>query len=212
MIFNTFRSERILETACQALLLGAVLTSLSCSPASETGSGDDSSVADLVLRGGKVATVDQQNSIHQAVAVRGHEIVAVGNNEEIDAWIGSDTRVVELDGRLLAPGFIEGHGHFMSLGGALMVLDLTTATRWQDIVDQVAAAAAEAPPGAWIRGRGWHQEKWSQVPPDAVEGNPVHAALSSVSPDNPSAPRACFWARRLRQSEGDAIGRARSQQ
>ena len=73
----------------------------------------------------------------------------------------------------------------MGLGDALTVLDLTTARSWDEIVAKVAAAARTAPPGDWIRGRGWHQEKWSAPPQPAVEGNPVHAALSAASPANP---------------------------
>ena len=141
--------------------------------------------ADLVLTGGRVVTVDTADTEVEAVAVRGSDIMALGSSDEIAEYIGSDTQVVELEGRLAIPGFIEGHGHFLGLGSSLLVLDLNTADTWQDIVDQVAAAVAEAEPGEWIHGRGWHQEKWSETPDGAVEGNPVHQALSSVSPDNP---------------------------
>jgi predicted amidohydrolase YtcJ len=56
---------------------------------------------------------------------------------------------------------------------------------WEQIVRLVGAAAAEAAPGEWIRGRGWHQEKWTSVPEPNVEGFPLHDALSAVSPNNP---------------------------
>jgi hypothetical protein len=141
--------------------------------------------ADLVLRGGKVVTMDDARPQAQALAIRGSEIAAVGSDVEIVRFISPSTRVVELGGRLAVPGFIEGHGHFMGLGDALTVLDLTSARSWDDIVAQVAASARSATPGQWIRGRGWHQEKWSAPPQPAVEGNPVHAALSAASPENP---------------------------
>ena len=57
--------------------------------------------------------------------------------------------------------------------------------RWDDIVQMVADAAAKAKPGAWIVGRGWHQEKWDTAPEPNVDGFPTHDALSKVSPDNP---------------------------
>jgi len=141
--------------------------------------------ADLVLRGGHVVTMDEARPEAEAVAIRGHTILAVGTDAEIDTYIGNDTEVIELDGRLVTPGFIEGHGHFMSLGSARMQLDLTTARTWDDIVAMVATAASDAPQGAWITGRGWHQEKWETPPPGAVEGNPVHTELSAASPNNP---------------------------
>ncbi len=58
------------------------------------------------------------------------------------------------------PGLIEGHGHFMGLGQSRMVIDLMDTTSWDQIVALVGEAAAKAPPGEWILGRGWHQEKW----------------------------------------------------
>ncbi|MGI9626349.1 MAG: amidohydrolase [Longimicrobiales bacterium] len=141
--------------------------------------------ADLVLRGGVVATVDSLNTLVTSVAVTDGRIVATGSDPDIDPYIGAETEVVELDGRLAVPGFIEGHGHYMGLGNALTILDLTTAATWDDIVAMVAAAAERAEPGAWIRGRGWHQEKWTEVPVPVVDGNPVHASLTAVSPENP---------------------------
>jgi predicted amidohydrolase YtcJ len=143
------------------------------------------SVADLVLRGGRVATVDDAAPFAEAIAIRGAEIAAVGTDREIARWIGPATRVVELGGRLAVPGFIEGHGHFVGLGEALTVLDLTGARSWDDIVARVGEAARTAPPGQWIRGRGWHQEKWERQPDRTVEGYPVHASLSAVSHDHP---------------------------
>ena len=145
---------------------------------------DDSGV-DLVLRGGIVATVDADDSMAEALAIDDGWIVAVGSNEDVDALIGTETEVVELDGRLAAPGFIEGHGHYMSLGNSKTILDLNGAANWDAIVAMVAEVVQEAEPGQWIHGRGWHQEKWDTPPDPAVEGNPTHASLSAVSPDNP---------------------------
>ena len=141
--------------------------------------------ADLVLRGGMVATVNDGDEIVEAVAVDDGWIVSVGTDEEVAPFIGPDTRVVELEGRLAIPGFIEGHGHYMGLGNAKTILDLTEASSWDEIVALVAAAVEEAEPGEWIRGRGWHQEKWDSPPDPAVEGNPVHEGLTAVSPENP---------------------------
>lgn len=159
-------------------LLAAVLFLAGCSNKSPV-------EADLVLRGGSVATVDADNPTAEAVAVKADTILAVGSNADIDRLIGAQTRVIDLEGALAVPGLIEGHGHYMSLGQAQMILDLTEAATWDEIVQMVATAATEAEPGEWIRGRGWHQEKWDSVPEGAVEGNPTHQSLSAVSPENP---------------------------
>jgi len=162
-----------------ALLAALTLAAASSSPAVAQ------EAADLVLRNGKIVTLDEETPRTTAIAVRGDRIAAVGGEAEIADWIGDGTRVIDLRGRLAIPGFIEGHGHFMGLGNAKLILDLTTADTWQDIVDMVAEAAREAEPGEWIRGRGWHQEKWSEPPDPMVEGLPVHDGLSAASPDNP---------------------------
>ena len=141
--------------------------------------------ATLVLNKGKIATVDEEKPEVQALAARGDTIVAVGTNEEIAAYVGPQTRVVDLAGRLAIPGFIEGHGHFTGVGEARIVLNLMSVKNWDEVVAMVKEAAAKAGPGVWIRGRGWHQEKWDKRPERAVEGFPTHHSLSAVSPDNP---------------------------
>ncbi len=141
----------------------------------------------LVLTNGKIVTLDDAIPEATALAARDGRIVAIGSDADMSEWMTDDARVVDLEGRLAIPGFIEGHGHFMGLGNAKMILDLTTAETWQDIVDQVAEAASHAEPGAWILGRGWHQEKWTEPPSPIVQGLPVHDGLSAVSPDNPVA-------------------------
>lgn len=166
-------------------LSSLLLTALSGALAACGGPSPSGGAADLALVGGRVVTVDASLPEAQAVAVRGDRIVAVGSDSEITELVGPETRVIELNGRLVVPGFIEGHGHFMGLGRARMILDLTTATSWDDIVGMVADAVEDAEPGAWIEGRGWHQEKWSRVPEGSVDGVPTHHTLSAASPDNP---------------------------
>jgi predicted amidohydrolase YtcJ len=141
--------------------------------------------ADLVLRGGKVATVDPAFGNAEALAVNGFKITAVGSNDAVSAYIGPETEVIELNGRFAMPGFIEGHGHLFSLGESKLILDLNDVSGWDEIVSMVAVAADKARPGEWIKGRGWHQEKWDSTPQDAVEGLPQHASLGAASPWNP---------------------------
>lgn len=144
-----------------------------------------SSHADLVLRDGRVYTMDSAMPDAQAIAVRGQHIMAVGTNSEIDALIGDRTEVIDLNGELVLPGLIDAHGHYMSFGESLMGLDLRPPRSWDEIVTLVADAVANSEPGAWIVGRGWHQDKWDSPPRPAVEGLPVHQSLSAVSPHNP---------------------------
>jgi predicted amidohydrolase YtcJ len=141
--------------------------------------------ATLVLRNGRIATVDDAKPEAQALAARGDTLVAVGTDEEIAPYIGPRTRVIDLRGRRAVPGFIEAHGHFTGVGDARIVLDVMHVKNWDEIVAKVKEAGAKARPGEWIRGRGWHQDKWDRRPEPAVEGFPTHHSLSAVSPNNP---------------------------
>ena len=141
--------------------------------------------ADLVLRNGKIVTMNASTPAAQALAVRGDKIAALGSDRDAQRWIGPRTKVIDLHGMLAIPGFIEGHGHFTGVGEFRMGLDLREARTWDDIVAQVGRAAKEAKPGEWIVGRGWHQSKWDHAPEPNVEGFPLHASLDSVSPNNP---------------------------
>ncbi|MDG2014177.1 MAG: amidohydrolase, partial [Pirellulaceae bacterium] len=141
--------------------------------------------ADLVLRGGKIVTVDPANPQGEALAVAGDRILAVGTDQEISKFINPQTTILELDGRLATPGFIEGHGHFIGTGQSKMMLDLSTAESWDDVAEQVQTAVAVAPPGEWIIGRGWHQEKWNVKPERLYDGYPTHDKISAISPNNP---------------------------
>jgi len=141
--------------------------------------------ADLVLRNGKIVTMNSAAPVAQALAVRAGRITALGPDTTAAQWTGPRTRIIDLHGMLAIPGFIEGHGHFTGVGQFRMGLDLREARTWDEIVAQVARAAKQAEPGEWIVGRGWHQSKWTSAPNPNVEGFPLHASLDKVSPNNP---------------------------
>jgi predicted amidohydrolase YtcJ len=141
--------------------------------------------ADLVLFNGKVVTVDENMPEAQAIAVKGDRILAVGSNEAIKAYNGPSTQEIDLNGKLAIPGIIEGHGHFSSLGQALMRLNFMKVKNFDEIIAMVQEAAEKAKPGEWILGRGWHQEKWDEIPDLNVDGIPLHHDLSRVAPNNP---------------------------
>lgn len=158
-------------------ILLLAMSVLACAPSEEP--------ADLVLMNGRIVTMDASNPVVEAVAARGQELLVVGTNRDVEGLIGPETEVIDLAGELAVPGLIESHGHFLGLGRATMQLDLRTVVDFDEIVAMVGAAAAEAEPGQWILGRGWHQEKWAATPEPNVSGLPYHDALSAVSPDNP---------------------------
>jgi predicted amidohydrolase YtcJ len=145
----------------------------------------DAPKADLVLKNGVVHTLDARRPTAQAVAIRDGSIAATGTDADVAALVGPATRVIDLGGATVIPGFIESHGHLMSLGQSRMSVDLNGTRSYDEIVARVAAAVKGRAPGEWVLGRGWHESKWTTPPATSVRGFPTHDALSAVSPQNP---------------------------
>lgn len=141
--------------------------------------------ADLIVRNGKIVTMEPSQPTVQAVAIGNGVILALGTNAQVARFAGPNTKILDLKGAFATPGIIESHGHFMGIGQFKRSLNLRDAKTWDDIVAMVAAAAKEAKPGEWIIGRGFHQSKWTTPPTPNVQGFPVHTQLSEVSPNNP---------------------------
>jgi hypothetical protein len=141
--------------------------------------------ADLVLINGKIVTVDDRLPEVQALAVHGDRIAAVGSDGEIKSHIGLKTEVLDLNGKVAIPGFIEGHAHLVMLGQSLQRLNLRDASSWNEIVDMVRTAARDVDPGQPISGWGWHQDKWTHPPLQNIDGLPTHHELSQAAPNNP---------------------------
>ena len=141
--------------------------------------------ADLIIKGGTIYTMDDRNSIVEAVAVKADTILFVGTFVEADKYRNENTKVIDLAGATMTPGFIESHGHIMGLGYNELNLDLMSIKNYDELVEKVKEAVAKAQPGQWILGRGWHQDKWDTKPEKIVKGFQTHDKLSEVSPNNP---------------------------
>ncbi len=141
--------------------------------------------ADLVLKNATIVTLDPLQPRVEALAIRDHRIEAMGSDEAIAHYVGAHTKVLDLRGAFVTPGFIEGHGHLLQTGQSLLELNVGKAKNWMDIVAMVKAAAAKTRPGQWIVGQGWQQTKWNKVPQPNVHGLPLPDALDAASPHNP---------------------------
>ncbi len=135
--------------------------------------------ADLLLTHGVFYPVVPPGSVQGSLAVRGGRIVYLGPDAGAAAYRGPATEVIDLRGRAVTPGLIDAHSHLTGLGQALAQVDLVGTGSYAEVVSRVAAAAADAPAGAWVRGRGWDQNDW------ADEAFPTHGALSRAVRDHP---------------------------
>lgn len=147
--------------------------------------GPKNETATLLIYGGPIYTVDTTQTQVEAVATKGDKILFAGTLDEAEVYKDEKTQLIDLKGKTMTPGLIEGHGHFMGLGYNELNLDLMHTKSYQEIVDAVAEKVKTAAPGEWIIGRGWHQSKWNKMPEVTVNGFQTHDLLSAVSPDNP---------------------------
>jgi predicted amidohydrolase YtcJ len=127
---------------------------------------------------GKVYTVNEKQPIAQAVITQGNKIVFVGSNKEAQTWIEENTQVVDLNGRLMLPGFIDNHTHFTSGGFYLLGIDLRPAKSTTEF-KQILKDYVEEHRGEWISGGDWDHEQWE------VQDLPTKAMLDDFSPNTP---------------------------
>jgi len=131
----------------------------------------------LLLVNGKIFTADENYSIAEAVALDGEKIVAVGTTKDLKAKYTA-AKEIDLQGRLVTPGFNDAHVHFLRGALSLLSVILTDAKSVEEAKAKVAAKAKEVKAGEWIIGRGWDHTIW---------GNkfPTRADLDAAAPNNP---------------------------
>jgi predicted amidohydrolase YtcJ len=136
-------------------------------------------VADLVVTGARIYTVDDTRPVAEAMAVRDGRIVFVGSDRGALTFRGANTRLLELNGHTVIPGMIDAHAHLDGLGTALRTVDLVGTRSYDEVIARVAARARELPAGSWVVGRGWDQNQWGDT------RFPAHDALSRAVPAHP---------------------------
>jgi predicted amidohydrolase YtcJ len=114
--------------------------------------------ADLILTNGKIWTVDSKLPEAQALAVIGKSIIAVGTNAEIESLKGPQTKVIDLNGKRVVPGFNDSHVHFMSGGQQLDSVDLKDADSQQEFAKRIGEHAKKRAKGEWIQGGDWDDQ------------------------------------------------------
>jgi predicted amidohydrolase YtcJ len=140
---------------------------------------------DLILYNGKLFTPrpdfppDWNNPLITAVAVRDGRFLALGGDAEIRALAGTNTQMVDLEGRRVLPGLTDAHFHYYDWSLGLQRLALAEAISLADLRERLAQRASETPPGQWIQGQGWNESRWPEP------RRPIRADLDDVAPDHP---------------------------
>ena len=142
--------DNLMKRLAVLLAISLVFVVLSGFPV--TADDQTGTTADLVLVNATVHTMSQSLPRAEGIAVIGDRVAAIGANEEIEAWIGPRTQVIDAAGLTITPGFIESHGHLMGIGWSEKYLDLSAAGSYDEVIRVVADAVRKARPGEWIVG------------------------------------------------------------
>jgi predicted amidohydrolase YtcJ len=168
------------------------------------GDRDGAAPPDTVLRNGYIYTQDANNSVQQAVAIKDGVIVYVGSNAGAAKLVGSNTKVVDLGGRMLMPGFVDGHLHPIAGGRALLLCDL----KYQSLTRTQMASAIQAcldnssgkEPDTWLE-----VVNWSRQGTQAVDADPDKSILDALNTKRPILVRSSDFHSVLTNSRGLAL-------
>jgi predicted amidohydrolase YtcJ len=133
----------------------------------------------MLLTNARIHTMDPRGSIVDSLVIREGRVAYAGAHGEINPAAGE--RTLDLRGRAVLPGLVDGHGHLMLLARARLELDLSAAGSEEEIAAMVRAAAARRRPGEWIAGRGWDQTRWPG------QRFPSRGSLDRAAPGHPVA-------------------------
>lgn len=135
-------------------------------------------IADSVYINGNIYTMDEDQPSVSALAVKGQKLIYVGTDATAKNYIGNNTKVVDLQGKTVLPGLLEGHMHLPMLGENLLKVDAFWKPK-AEIIAAVKAEASKVQPGEWITGFGWNNTIWED------KAYPTKEDLDAVAPNNP---------------------------
>ena len=157
----------------RALLLLVLLLGLAAGLLSEP------SDADVVLTNGNIYTVDVRLGRVEAIAITRGKIAAVGTAEEMQHWVGPETKVIDLEGKFVLPGFNDAHTHLANAGQGSLSVNVEGTRSIAEFQQRIRARLSEFEPGTWVVGRGWDHSLWEE------NRMPTKADLDAVSTSHP---------------------------
>lgn len=134
--------------------------------------------ADLIVRNGIIFTSDSSLPFADSMAIRDGRILRVGNYSSLQDLAGYGTKELNLEGKVVVPGFIDSHVHLLFGGLQMMRVELRGVNQKEELVRRVKEAASDAKSGSWILGGGWNNDFWGGELPAA-------SWIDDITPDNP---------------------------
>ncbi len=137
---------------------------------------------DIIFFNGVIATIDPNNTFLEAVFIKDNKIAKVGSNEEVLQYKQEDTKMVDLEGKLMLPGFNDSHMHLLNYGQSLRMIDLIGTESMEDMINRTKKFIENHNPekSQWIRGRGWNNDYFQED-----KGFPTRYDLDKISTEYP---------------------------
>lgn len=135
-------------------------------------------IADLIVTNGRIYTVDPTNPWAEAMACANGRILALGTNAEIEAFATGAAQRIDAAGRLVLPGLIDAHVHFLDMARRSQQVRLFGVNDFEEAMARVETAVQQAKPGQWVQGWGYDAHHWGGIEPHA-------ALLDKIAPDTP---------------------------
>ena len=172
------------KTYIRAMILIATTTAIGCTvsePDPVVALEEPVVAADMILYNGKIVTVNQEFDIESALAIHGKNILAVGKDEAIRALASTDTRMIDLQGKTVIPGLIDGHTHLVhNAVNFHLGVDVVLVESIEEMVMRIGEKVAQSPPGELIyTTSGWLPQQFKE------NRTPTRHDLDPVSPNNP---------------------------
>lgn len=169
-----------------AATLGVLLSALAADPAR---AATPATSADLIIHHANIWTVDDSQPQAQAVAIKDGRIARVGSNKEVLRLKGADTRLLDMQGKLVLPGLIDGHTHFENATDWFFEARVIDVNDEALLLERLAETAARVPQGMWITGYDWSAFAASAAKRKGDTGfqplTPSLAAVDRITPDHP---------------------------
>jgi predicted amidohydrolase YtcJ len=140
--------------------VGCIVATVLCVSATVAGAQEDCPVSDLLLIDANIYTGGDDNTSHEALAIKNGVFSFIGSNDAASRWVCGARQVVSLDGSTVFPGFTDSHQHLEGIGRRTKTLSLFGTNTLEQTVTEIAGWAAQIPTGQWVLGRGWIEREW----------------------------------------------------
>jgi predicted amidohydrolase YtcJ len=159
-VYTVLKILKCSADKCWPASVGCIVATVLCVSATVAGAQEDCPASDLLLIDANIYTGGDDNTSHEALAIKNGVFSFIGSNDAASRWVCGARQVVSLDGSTVFPGFTDSHQHLEGIGRRTKTLSLFGTNTLEQTVTEIAGWAAQIPTGQWVLGRGWIEREW----------------------------------------------------